>query len=381
MSVKTEKYDPSFDQLGIHGGRSGVQYSNWGSSRTGMAFEEQPKTSSLSEDQKRAYIEYMQQEDEMTKEAEEFKAPSSIAKPMIRDLGENTIPPSYRAKTDTDLQVHGSGDIEPMTARDLIKAQINSARAHFDEKPKDIIQRKVERQEESRAKHMSLSPKIRIDRRELDVTHANLMKKSHDQGILENGDLNPIQVFAACKSFWGEEWLDWEPETIEQTAEEDGIKIHPINMGKMFAIRSILKTDSFFEDPRVFSKVCIAFASKHVDWAVIQKPRTYEVAATVALVDRFLKDGEYSDDVSAFVAACALDDGFVQLPPQLTFADFQFSTELALTMGDDVLDFQKSVMEALESEDISDLEPKFLVQYKRLMKCQFHVQDMINEAT
>lgn len=339
------------------------------------------KASSLSEDQKRAYIEHMQQEEEMQKEAAEFHAPEQIAKPMLRDLGENRIPPSYRSKTDTDLEVHGAGDIDPMSPKDLIKAQINSARAHFDEKPKEIIERRVQRQEDSRAKHMSTPMKIKIDRRKLDINHSNLMKKSHDHGVLEDADLNPIQVFAACKSFWGEDWLDWEPETIEETAKADGIEIHPINMGKMFAIRSILKTDQFFEDPQVFSKVCVAFASKHVDWAIVQKPKTYEVAATIALVDRFLKDGEYSADVATFVAACALDDGFVQLPPQLTFADFEFSTELALTMGDDVLDFQKNVMDALESDDVSDLEPEYLVQYKRLMKCQFHVQDMINEAT
>lgn len=197
--------------------------------------------------------------------------------------------------------------------------------------------------------------------------------------ILADPDANPVVIADWLDSFWGDEWMDWEPETILDTAEKDGIQIDSVNLGKMFAIRSIKKTEEFFREPRVFEKVCIAFADRIVDFSVIQTPRVHDMAAAVAIVEEFFRKGEYSDHVAGYVAAAAIMDGFILLPPKLTFASFPFSMELASRLGDSAVSLQEKIISTMDSDDVPTSQEE-AVQYRRLMRCEYHVRDMINGA-
>lgn len=197
--------------------------------------------------------------------------------------------------------------------------------------------------------------------------------------ILSDPDANPVVIADWLDAFWGDDWMEWEPETILDTAEKDGIQIDSVNLGKMFAIRSIKKTEEFFREPRVFEKVCIAFADRIVDWSVIQTPRVHDMAAAVAIVETFFREGQYSDHVEAYVAAAAIMDGFLLLPPSLTFAGYHFSMELASRLGDSAVELQKKIMSTMDSDEIPTSQEE-AVQYRRLMRCEYHVRDMIDGA-
>jgi hypothetical protein len=182
-------------------------------------------------------------------------------------------------------------------------------------------------------------------------------------------------------SRWDDEWYDWEIETINQTAKmESDIEISRVNQDKIMALKILKNTDLFFEEHRVFEKVCMSFSGRQVDWGHVQEPKTHEIAACIGLVERYIKESAFSDEVAAYVAASAVRDGFVMLPSVLSFAEFPFSKQLAANIGDDIIGKQQRLMNALDSEDSGMLEPEDAVQYMRIIKCQYHLQDKIDEV-
>lgn len=197
--------------------------------------------------------------------------------------------------------------------------------------------------------------------------------------VLADPDLNPIVLMDWCNAHWGEEWMEWEPETILEMADREGISIDQVNLGKMFAIRATVKTEEFFREPRIFEKVCIAFSDRIVDFGVIQTPRVHDMAAAVALVEKFIRTGSYSDHVAAYVAGSAILDGFLLLPPSLQFAGFQFSMELASRLGDKAMDLQQKMIQTMDNDDSPTTQDE-AIQYRRLMRCEYHVRDMVQGA-
>lgn len=197
--------------------------------------------------------------------------------------------------------------------------------------------------------------------------------------ILSDPDLNPIVLLEWSNAHWGEEWMEWEPETILEMADREGIQIDQVNLGKMFAVRAVVKTEEFFREPRVFEKVCIAFSDRLVDFGVIQIPRVHDMAAAVALVEGFVREGSYSDHVASYVAAAAIMDGFLLLPPNLQFAGFQFAMELASRLGDESIALQKKMIKTMNDDESPTTEDE-AIQYRRLMRCEYHVRDMTNGA-
>jgi hypothetical protein len=202
-------------------------------------------------------------------------------------------------------------------------------------------------------------------------------KIASDKSVFADPEVNPYKLYGATVDLWGDEWLDWEPETILETAEADGVMIDQVNLGKMFAIRSLLKTEEFFREPRVFEKICIAFADKMVDFGVLQMPKLYEVAGAVALVEKKFRTGQYSDEVAIFVAMLAVNEGFLLLPPELNFAGAPFNLELISRLGEETMTLQDKIISAMGSPEINQDEA---IQYKRLMVCSYYIKNMIDGA-
>lgn len=202
-------------------------------------------------------------------------------------------------------------------------------------------------------------------------------KTASDKTIFSDPEANPHKLYVALVDLWSDEWLDWEPETIIETADADGVILDQVNLGKIFAIRSLLKTDEFFREPRVFEKICIAFADKIVDFGVLQIPKLYEIAGAVALIEKLFRAGEYSDEVAIYTAMVAVDEGFLLLPPELNFAGAHFNIELISRLGEETITLQDNIISAMGKSDITESEA---IQYKRLMVCSYYIKNMLQGA-
>lgn len=306
-----------------------------------------------------------------------------------RTIGNDKVHDSSRyGAIDSDMNVHGAHETPKPSIKDLVKARLTSLRAEVTNKEEEMLKKRVERQESMFEENQSMSTDISVNRKGMVTEEGQPFSEPTSMSkhagslisLLEDEDLNPVKLMLILDSAWGSEWYGWEIETINQTAEMDGFDIARINQDKIMALKVLKNSNHFFDDPRVFEKVCLSFAGKQVDWGHIQEPLVHEIAACVALVERYVKEAPFSDDVAAYVAGAAIRDGYVLLPATLSFAEIPFSLELASNLGDEAIERQENLMSALDSEDYSIFESSDAVQYMRLIKCQYHVQDKIDEA-
>lgn len=337
------EYDPSRDN------RSNIQYARWGKSGTGDL--EESSSSALTPEQIAAYREYM------AKEAEEFTFHSD--RPDIRDVDENIGTPNNKAVSPKVPTIY----------------QQKEFTVNVPEASKELLEKGYETHKRIHQRSMGIPTDIRVNRRDIDIP---VTKVGHSE-VLNLADTNPIIIMQLCNDVLGEDWIDWEPETITETFEAEGISVHPVTLNKMFALRIVIKTERFEEDPFIFEKVVTAFSNRVVDWTIVQQPRVFDIAATVALIDRFIKTLRFSEDISSYTAACAITDGYVILPPELMYCDASFAVELAMTVGDDVLEIQDSIMSLMKT-DAEEIPEEYQPQYMRLLRCQYHVKSKIDEV-
>ncbi|NIP67379.1 hypothetical protein GWN63_04850 [Candidatus Bathyarchaeota archaeon] len=306
-------------------------------------------------------------------------SPEDVEWPMFPEPGDEEG--ANRTSSDnTDLEVHGAHEHPKPDPKQLIRERLQNMRSQMFHKAKEEVQEHEEAQERKHEQFKSYPTDIEVNRKKIDIDRSGTITKTGSNliGLLEEEDANPIKIMLVLDQVWEEDWRQWEPETITQTLEQDGVDVARVNLDKIMALKVLMNTTEFWESPRTFEKVCLAFAGRMVDWGHIQEPRVHDIAACVALVERYIAEHEFSDDVATYVAGCAVRDGYVLLPPVLSFAQFPFSNELAFSMGDDVLDVQNQLMDALEED--GDPPKEHAVQYMRLLRCQYHTQDMVDEA-
>lgn len=284
---------------------------------------------------------------------------------------------SYPTERPTDLHQEGFERPKP-SPKDLIKARIAKIQKGYEN---EAIAKRQEQDDVQFAANQSASTDISVDRKGLEPTTTYLTKTSSNPlSLLEDEDINPIKVMLLMNEKWQEEWFDWEPETIIQTLYMEGISIGNINLSKIFAIRTVLKTNEFFEDPRTFEKVVIAFSGRIVDWGCVQEVSVSEMNAVVALIERYLKEHDFSNEVSMYVAGRATTEGFVKLPTSLHFATGNLNYIIAVSMGDaKALELIDKLNESLESKT-DDPPPEVAVQYLRLARCEYKSQELIEQA-
>jgi hypothetical protein len=291
----------------------------------------------------------------------------------------------------TDINIHSAPDTESMIA-DRVQQLARGGEVQVNQDEGEIVREEAKKTQAEHEAFKSSPTQVWVDRDELEQkghnasshtidSYAKSMPKSASDAIesLVNEEINPIDVMVVLTQRFGPEWYDWEYETILEECHRAGADVPGINQSKIGALKVLKNTEKFWSAPKVFEKVCLSFASRVVDFFSIQEPRMHEIAATIALVDRYLAENDFSDAVKNYVAAAAVRDGFILLPPSLQFANLAFSRQLVSTMGDEAMDRQSRLMSALEDEDPEALTPEDVIQYMRMTRCEQHVHSKINE--
>lgn len=147
---------------------------------------------------------------------------------------------------------------------------------------------------------------------------------------------NPLFIVGVLKGLFGAQCLSWKPETLlsaidkringwseekaalalEHFHETGEIKsdVPPVLRQKIYAIRILATSDSAHNEWHIFEKIGCAFNDRAVNFGVVEKLSIAECAKTVALIENIRPD-EYSDEVKAYIAACAHEEGVYTLGP------------------------------------------------------------------
>lgn len=145
--------------------------------------------------------------------------------------------------------------------------------------------------------------------------------------------VNPLVLAQALKAI-GIGVLGWTPETLFSTIdrmyfgwseEKAGLaleKFHETGIiqtdvpiivrQKVYAIRIVATSDTAHNEWHVFEKIGSAFNDRVAKFGVVEKLSPGECARTIAVIESIRPDS-YSDEVKAYIAATAHEDGLLEL--------------------------------------------------------------------
>jgi hypothetical protein len=168
-------------------------------------------------------------------------------------------------------------------------------------------------------------------------------------------------------------WLEWSPETIWQTIEQDFMtEIHPVVKEKIGAVQTLLNTDDFWREWHIFEKVCKAFNSVIPNFTMMEPCSPGEMALAVEEAAK-LRKYPFSPEVIAYVRANCLSHGMAVFPVQLMFAQGGLQTELEKKVSGAWAEASTSPTFPVEEDEIG-------VQLARLNAIRHYIKSEQGEA-
>jgi hypothetical protein len=134
-------------------------------------------------------------------------------------------------------------------------------------------------------------------------------------------DAHPVALGMVLLKQFDVDWLEWDSEALKseiiETFKATSVSEH--NWQKIQAFRSLMLVGSPWTEWEVFSMVIQAFNNNVPNPHTMQRATVAQLMAGVDIMSQIRED-EFSPEVAAFVAACAVDQGLTYLPPPLDFA-------------------------------------------------------------
>lgn len=158
-------------------------------------------------------------------------------------------------------------------------------------------------------------------------------KDKEIKAILEGNDACALAVLSAIGKLFGDQYLDWEPETFRMELNDRGVEIRDENFDALMAGITIVKEPCFYYDANVFENACMAFNSQspqfdilhelcpaQIAWGVTQAQGIVDALAEYD-VPEDLEPGERFDyEPIGYTAATCIHAGMVTVPWDLEFA-------------------------------------------------------------
>lgn len=206
------------------------------------------------------------------------------------------------------------------------------------------------------------------------------LSKTASLGFLGRGDIHPLKVVAELSDGLGEDWVEWDPETIRDTLIKDaGIEPSDDVMSKIMAVKIVLAApERFYDDWQAMEKISVALNDASPVPGVVEDVPVEWLSNAVTIVEKIAGAGDFSPDVTKYVAARLFDQGYVVAPPKLAFAD----PVLGEHVGNDAL--RKKVIlayaKALDSDSIPGSENPVSIQVSRLFRNHLYVLSKLDES-
>jgi hypothetical protein len=134
-------------------------------------------------------------------------------------------------------------------------------------------------------------------------------------------DAHPVALMLVLMEKFGVDWFDWEAETLKQeilsTFKATSISEH--NWQKIQAVRTLTQTVGFWSEWHIFEKIIQSLNNNVPRFDIAQRCTLAQLMAGVDIANQ-IREEQYDEEVQRYIAACALDEGVVFLPPPLDFA-------------------------------------------------------------
>lgn len=159
--------------------------------------------------------------------------------------------------------------------------------------------------------------------------------------IWHHPDAHPIALDLALVKKYGADWLEWEPETLQNAIPQDfaTASLSDLNLSKIHACATLHLVDSFWQRWEIFLWCTMSFNSEFPDFRAMQVPAVGQILISCDVAARIRDEVEWTEEVKEYTAQVYHhDDIFLALPPadfvRLTVPDVINADELAKSWPD-----------------------------------------------
>jgi hypothetical protein len=223
-------------------------------------------------------------------------------------------------------------------------------------------------------------PNIEVSPDSLLARMAMAVKEASGPEYLTRNDVHPLKLVAELEDTLGEDWVEWEPETIrESIIKEAGVEPSDDVMSKIMAVKIIIhRPEIFFDDWMAMEKISVALNDQTPMMGMIEEVPIEWLSNAVSIVTKLAGDGDFGSDVEGYVAARLHDQGYVVAPPLLRFADDKLGS---IVKNDDL---RKKVILAyarsINAKELGEGEDPISIQVARLLRNNAYVLDRLDES-
>lgn len=136
-------------------------------------------------------------------------------------------------------------------------------------------------------------------------------------------EAHPLALLTLALNLYGNEALDWEPETLKLTLERDGHALSQSTLTKLLAARTLMLSPSPWRQWHVFAAVSRALAGIPPNFVYLEEPELGHLMLGVDCMKLVDPMRDTTDEVDKFVAAVLKHEGFCYAPPPLEFAQHE----------------------------------------------------------
>ena len=128
---------------------------------------------------------------------------------------------------------------------------------------------------------------------------------------------------------YGADWVGWLPETIRQQLSSDFGEIPENIIQKIFAIKTMLSNDDFWNNVYIFQNIILALNDVYPDFSSFQEISPAQVVYGI-LESKKIRDFEFDDIVKAYIRNILFDNGLFVCPPELRFLGLDMAYNIAI---------------------------------------------------
>lgn len=141
--------------------------------------------------------------------------------------------------------------------------------------------------------------------------------------IWRHPDAHPLVLLSLTLDKYGQDSLEWEPETLRMTLEKDGLQLSQSVWTKILAARTLLLTPSPWRQWHVLAVVARGLAGLVPNFHYLEEPELGQLGAAIDMMKIADPTRETTDEIDKFVAAVFKSDGQPWAMPPLDFAQYE----------------------------------------------------------
>lgn len=137
------------------------------------------------------------------------------------------------------------------------------------------------------------------------------------QNLWRHPNTHPLVLFSKTLQLYGDDCLEWDPETLRLTLERDGHALSNAAWTKILAARTLALSPSPWRQWEVFHWVSQGLAGNSPNFHYLEEPVLGHQMVALSVMQMLDPGAETAEEVDKYIAATARNEALPWLPPPL----------------------------------------------------------------